>query len=137
MNRVDTEATKKLPLWARSPFIEFEGLQLQQKDSKFGQIDQKNQPLDFRANSVEYTENMTSPRVIKSHFPFEMLPPNLLDTCKVIFVGRTPKDCCVSYYNHYLTIPDYKFEGTFDDFADQFLEGTLEFGNYWTMLKVI
>ena len=136
MYKVDTEATKKLPLWARSPFIEFEGLQ--PKESKNSHTEKKNQPaLDFRENSVEYAENMASPRVIKSHFPLEMLPPNLLDTCKVIFVGRTPKDCCVSYYNHYLTIPGYNYEGTFDDFADQFLEGTLEFGNYWTMLKVI
>ena len=65
-----------------------------------------------------------------------MLPPNLLDTCKVIFVGRTPKDCCVSYYNHHLIIPYYKYIGTFAQFAEPFMEGTLSFGNYWTMLKV-
>merc|ERR1712024_171097 len=85
--------------------------------------------------TVEHAENLQSPRVIKSHLPLEMLPPNLVDTCKVIFVCRTPKDCCVSYYNHHLTIPDYHFKGMFSDFAKLFLEGSLEFGNYWTMLK--
>ena len=44
-------------------------------------------------------ENVTSPRVIKTHLPFEFLPPKLLDTCKVIFVGRNPKDVCVSFYH--------------------------------------
>ena len=37
-------------------------------------------------------------RVIKSHLTFEMLPPALLDTCKVVYVCRNPKDTVVSFY---------------------------------------
>jgi hypothetical protein len=33
--------------------------------------------------TIEKIEEMTSPRVIKSHLPFQLLPPNLLDTAKV------------------------------------------------------
>jgi len=33
--------------------------------------------------TIEKIEQMTSPRVIKSHLPFQLLPPNLLDTAKV------------------------------------------------------
>ena len=36
----------------------------------------------------------------QSHFPFELLPPGLLDTCKVVVVCRNVKDACVSYYHH-------------------------------------
>ena len=33
--------------------------------------------------TIEKIEEMTSPRVIKSHLPFYLLPPKLLDTAKV------------------------------------------------------
>ena len=33
-------------------------------------------------------EERESPRLIKTHYPFELLPPGLLDTCKV---GRQAK----------------------------------------------
>jgi hypothetical protein len=85
--------------------------------------------------SVNLADNLPSPRVIKTHLPFEMLPPKLLDTCKVVFVSRNPKDCCVSYYHH-INDMGYKFQGNFEDFAQLFIEGTLEYGSYWTMLKV-
>ena len=31
---------------------------------------------------MEFAQNAPSPRVIKTHMPFEMLPPKLLETCK-------------------------------------------------------
>ena len=33
--------------------------------------------------TIDKIEEMTSPRVIKSHLPFYLLPPKLLDTAKV------------------------------------------------------
>ena len=135
VNKVDVETARKVTLWARSPFIEMEGLW---RATKHANMSSNIAPEHVNAmiKSVEHAENLQSPRVIKSHLPLEMLPPNLVDTCKVIFVCRTPKDCCVSYYNHHLTIPHYHLKGTFADFAELFLEGSLEFGSYWTMLKV-
>ena len=87
--------------------------------------------------TVKYAALAPSPRVIKTHLPIDMLPPKLLDTCKVIFVCRNPKDTCVSFYHHYNNFPEYFFNGDFKDFAKLFIDGTLEFGSYWTMLKVI
>ena len=128
VNKVDTEIAKKVTIWARSPFIEVEGLRSKLKQGF---------SVDWMIDSVEFTAKLPSPRVIKSHLPFEFLPPKLLDTCKVIYVGRNPKDTCVSYYHHHLSIKEeYKLEGSFSDFANIYLQGILEYGSYWTMLKV-
>lgn len=65
-------------LFDRFPFIEYE---------MFGDGE-----LTFQK-----TKEMTSPRFIKTHLPFSMLPPDLLKLCKVFFVARNPK---VNYYFH-------------------------------------
>ena len=45
--------------------------------------------ISFQAEDViGKLDSMPSPRLIKSHLPFELLPPDLLDTCKVVFVAR-------------------------------------------------
>ena len=62
------------------------------------------------------------PRFVKSHMPFSMLPPKLLDTCKVVYVARNPKDALVSYYHHHKLIKILDFDGTFEEFFDLFLE---------------
>jgi hypothetical protein len=42
----------------------------------------------------------TQKRFIKTHLPFALLPPNLLEVgCKVIYVARNPKDVIVSFYH--------------------------------------
>ena len=141
MNNVQTETARKVPLFVRTPFIEMEGLFTDDMLNQGGELHHNQIEIDpemMKAmfHTVDHAENLPSPRVIKSHLPIEMLPPNLLDTCKVIFVCRTPKDCCVSFYNHFMNFPEYKCKGEFADYAELFLEGTVEFGNYWTMLKV-
>ena len=146
MNNVDCETAYKVPLYERSPFLEMEALGGDGREFKervndmainnpelAEQIVLKHQVF---SKSIDFTAKMASPRVIKSHLPLEMLPPNLLDTCKVIFVGRNPKDCCVSYFHHTNLIPYYKFKGDFEDFSDLFLRDELEFGSYWHILKV-
>ena len=135
VNNVDIHAAKTVPIQKRAPFVEFEGQGFHKTNHP--RSDLPNSESEFRINSVKFVENMPSPRIIKTHLPIEMLPPNILDVCKVVFVCRTPKDCCVSFYNHHMIINEYKLKGTFSDFAELFLRGSVEFGNYWAMLKVI
>ena len=137
VNNVDVNAAKTIPVQKRAPFVEFEGLGFHKTNDPNHDGRYTHPKNDFRLNSVKFVENMPSPRVIKTHLPIEMLPPNILDVCKVVFVCRTPKDCCVSFYNHHMIINEYKLKGTFSDFAELFLSGSVEFGNYWAMLKVI
>ena len=134
VNDVNTEFSQKVPLFARSPFIEFEGLLGDQREI----FEQVLPPMaqKMMLESIELAENMPSPRVIKTHLPLEMLPPDLLDTCKVIFVCRNPKDVCVSFFHHQRNISGYNYLGDFKQFAEMFKEGTTHYGSYWTMLKV-
>ena len=122
---MDIETARKVPLGDRSIFIEDSATIPEMND-----VDS--------IDSVDQAKDAVSPRVIKTHLPLEMLPPNLLDICKVIFVCRSPKDCCVSFYNHYLNVHvgEYNFKGNFSDFAGLFMDGMVQFGDYWTMLKV-
>ena len=39
-------------------------------------------------DSIAWTEKLESPRIIKSHLPISMLPPNILNTAKILYVGR-------------------------------------------------
>ena len=85
--------------------------------------------------TIEYAKSLKSPRLIKSHLPLFMLPPKLLDTCKVVYVCRNPKDCCVSYYHHTLLMGNNDMKNGFPEFAKRFMKGQIEYGNYWTHLK--
>lgn len=40
-----------------------------------------------------------SPRFIKTHMPLSLLPPTLLDTAKMVYVARDPRDVAVSFYH--------------------------------------
>ena len=46
-------------------------------------VTQKKEHLKSMLNSIEITENMKSPRIIKTHLPIDMLPPNLLGVNQV------------------------------------------------------
>ena len=138
MNDVNKELGK-LPLFNRSPFLEFQGIispsflaKALPKDGKQTEMIRKT----FE-ESVDYAENLPSPRIIKSHMPFELLPDNLLDTAKVVYVCRNPKDTCVSYYHHIDNLLKlmYQFKGSFDQFTDCFKNGQLEYGSYFAHLK--
>ena len=65
-----------------------------------------------------------------------MLPPKLLDTCKVVLVARNPRDCCVSFYNHDRMSPNQGFQADFPEFAQMFREGNTMYGDYWYHLEV-
>ena len=66
-----------------------------------------------------------SPRFVKTHMALSMLPPRLLDECRVIYVARNPKDALVSYYHQHKLFRTHGFDGTFEEFFDLFLENKL------------
>jgi len=68
---------------------------------------------------------MDSPRVIKSHLPFHLLNPKLLETSKVVYVARNPKDVIVSYYHYHRLMECHHFTGDLETFANYFITDKL------------
>ena len=64
--------------------------------------------------SVAASADITSRRFVKSHLPLSMNNPRLLDTCKVVYVARNPKDMCVSFYNHNRLMATHGFTGNLE-----------------------
>lgn len=62
----------------------------------------------------EYLPQMQGQRFIKTHFPFSLLPPSIMENkAKIIYVARNPKDVAVSFY-HLNRL--YKTQGYIGDF---------------------
>uniref|UniRef100_A0A1E1X659 Putative sulfotransferase n=1 Tax=Amblyomma aureolatum TaxID=187763 RepID=A0A1E1X659_9ACAR len=79
---------------------------------------------------AEGARSMPRPGAIKTHLPFNKQPYS--PKAKYIYVTRNPYDCCVSFYYHTRDFPPYLFEdGTFDQFFDMFIEGKVDFGDYF------
>ncbi|KAG6794945.1 hypothetical protein HZU73_09395 [Apis mellifera caucasica] len=90
------------------------------------------EPSPLILDSVAYIQNLPSPRFIKTHFPFPLLPRQLRTgekKAKIIYVSRNPKDTCVSFYYHTRLMEGYR--GDFHDFCRLFLGNKLSFAPYW------
>jgi hypothetical protein len=67
-----------------------------------------------------YGPRMKSPRILKTHLPFSLLPPALGSTCKVVYVARNPKDVAISYYHHNKYIRLHDYNGDFSKYWEYF-----------------
>ncbi len=87
---IDSEESK-VHILMRVPFIEMTALNTKAMSVPMRE-DQEGSPENNMAtmmyDTVAWAEKAKSPRIIKTHLPICMLPPNLLVVCKVIFVGR-------------------------------------------------
>ncbi|XP_039248783.2 uncharacterized protein LOC120326527 [Styela clava] len=72
-------------------------------------------------------------RVIKTHFPYELLPEDIKQgkKCKIIYVARNPKDLCVSYYHFHRMITGMPDPGTWEEFLAKFCSDKLGYGSYF------
>jgi len=87
-------------------------------------------------DTMERCRQLKSPRLIKTHLPFNMLPKQLRNgekKAKIIYVAREPKDICVSFYHHRVTWESYL--GTMQDSVEEFIGGHCMGGPYFPHLK--
>ena len=142
LNKVNFEEAKQIKADDRIPYLEMQaimnlkGLKDQMAEGKAPPMPQVMLDRFMRmGESLQMAKDLPSPRTIKSHLPLEFLPPKLLDTCKVVFVGRNPKDTCVSFYHFAQQLPNVEYKGDFEQFMNLFIKGDMLYGNYWTMIR--
>ncbi len=105
--------------------------------------DGKPLPLDKNINlevphleevGSDFVKSLSEPRFIKTHLTYDLTPYN--PDAKYIYIARNPFDCAVSFYYHTQGfIKHYDFaEGTFDDFFECFINGEVDWGDYFDHL---
>uniref|UniRef100_A0A2A4KBH0 Sulfotransferase domain-containing protein n=1 Tax=Heliothis virescens TaxID=7102 RepID=A0A2A4KBH0_HELVI len=127
-NDLDYETAAKIPLTERFRFLElftFFNKNWQKNLLDRSQDKAKAQAL-IEKIATPVTERLLSapsPRFIKTHLPMSLLPPNLLDTAKVVYVARDPRDVAVSCYHHSKLFRVLDFPSPFKDFWNLFIRG--------------
>ncbi|XP_038065191.1 sulfotransferase 1C2-like isoform X3 [Patiria miniata] len=89
----------------------------------------KNMPHTYKLVS-----EIPSPRVLKSHLPGRLLPPQMwTKKPRIVYVMRNPKDLVVSFF-YFMRMMDrssMKIAETFGEFFEEALEGKTFFGPWW------
>ncbi|XP_068230861.1 sulfotransferase 1C4-like [Palaemon carinicauda] len=84
---------------------------------------------------LQLSEGISQPRTFKTHLPFSVFDPSLIDKSKVIYLARHPKDVVVSYYHHVRLFKSMSYSGSFDEFCESFINDELVYGPYWLHMK--
>ncbi|XP_011175689.2 sulfotransferase 1C4 [Solenopsis invicta] len=139
-NNLDFDVARKRLLSERFPFLEFSLFNHPEVTREFlamNKDDEMKQQLcqDIAKPGYEVIDGIPSPRFIKSHFPFSMLP-GLLDVgCKVVYVARNPKDVATSFYHLNRSIKTQGYIGDFTTFWNYFENNLIPWAPYWEHLK--
>ncbi|XP_073943442.1 sulfotransferase 1B1-like isoform X1 [Choristoneura fumiferana] len=132
-NDLDYETALQIPLQNRYLFLEYfsiiSGIEIEIGDPDKDFIDKLKVP------AYKISEDVPSPRFIKTHLALSLLPPRLLDTCKVVYVARDPRDVVVSYYHFTQLIKHLHFVEDFKSFWKLFMAGLVTWAPSFPHLK--
>ncbi|KAL4714579.1 hypothetical protein ACJJTC_006625 [Scirpophaga incertulas] len=141
-NDCDYEGSVNIPLTHRYQFLEwgmlFNNKHIQEIADEYSKSDDEKKKLlaaKLKSSDVDICANKPSPRFIKSHLPLSLLPPTLLDTCKVVHVARNPRDVLVSYYYHIKTVAKLRYDIELKQLWNLFINDQLEWTPYFENVK--
>ncbi|CAI6367788.1 unnamed protein product [Macrosiphum euphorbiae] len=124
-NDLDFEGAKQ-NLHDRFHFLELSTLYTFRYDEKALLEKQDIKIPNYLSNSLELINGLKSPRYIKTHLPYKLLPKKLRNQstkAKIIYVARNAKDTCLSYFHHLTMLGEYK--GHFDEFCNLFASDSI------------
>ncbi|XP_030382070.1 sulfotransferase 1C4 [Scaptodrosophila lebanonensis] len=142
-NDLNFEQAKHRPLTERFPFFEFPlfmhaavkaELLAENKQSTFAQefIEQISRPGYQTLAELPHNQR----RFIKTHFPFSLLPPSVMENkCKIIYVARNPKDVAVSYYHLNRLFRTQGYVGDFERYWRYFQHGLNPWLPYYSHIR--
>ncbi|XP_075247526.1 sulfotransferase 1E1-like [Convolutriloba macropyga] len=88
------------------------------------------EPVDVRV------ARQSSPRFFKTHLPVQAAPKEIIEKKrKCVFVFRNPKDAVISFHKFYHSNKRIDPPESFDSFVQDFLSGTVNYGDYWQWCK--
>ncbi|XP_075973116.1 sulfotransferase 1 family member D1-like [Anticarsia gemmatalis] len=109
-NNLDFETARSVSIVKRFAYIEYPTQKPEIREDGHGATFE-----DFRT-----LPNVTSPRYVKSHLPLSLLPPKLLDTAKVFYIARDPRDVAVSHFFAHKLFRYFDDNVQFKEFWDLF-----------------
>ncbi|XP_046390346.1 sulfotransferase 1C4-like isoform X1 [Ischnura elegans] len=139
-NDLDYERALKEKLIDRFPLLELSVLSRNEildnlKEKSKSDPERQKELEKLFSPGYEMASRLKSPRHFKSHMPLSLLPPKLLDTCKVIYVARNPKDVAVSYFHFNKLQRDFDDDVTFEKYWDLFQKGLIHWSPYWSHVE--
>jgi len=85
---------------------------------------------------LEEFEQRESPRIFKTHNTYEQMPG--ADTARIILTTRDPRDCCISFYHHFMDLTDEAIALSGinrPESLEQHVENWLEFAAWYRNIK--
>ncbi|XP_014240125.1 sulfotransferase 4A1-like isoform X2 [Cimex lectularius] len=134
-NDLDFKTSLSVSLQDRFPFMELNTLIHDEHAQEI--IDMNNDPVvtglvkSWKTPGPRIAKDLKSPRHFKTHLPFSLLPPNLLNTSKVIYVARNPDDVVASYYYHNKLVRLHDYTNDFQQYWNYFKNDLVVFAPYW------
>ncbi|XP_026330974.1 sulfotransferase 1C4-like [Hyposmocoma kahamanoa] len=104
----------------------------------------KNVPLHVRFPHLEFApeilnELSNSPKLssqfVMTHIPLSLLPPTLLDTCKVVYVARDPRDVALSNYHLERELCRLQENVKFEEYFEVFIANLRVYCPYFEHVK--
>ncbi|XP_004930400.2 sulfotransferase 1C4 isoform X1 [Bombyx mori] len=139
-NDLDYEKSAAVPLTQRYPFLEFSICVHPVMKKKFTEENSYSEDKlklleDVIQPGTDQLASMPSPRFIKTHLPLSLLPPDLLETAKMVYVARDPRDVVVSFYHLNRLIRTQGYIGDFKTYWHYFINDLHHWTPYFEHLK--